>query len=375
MTDAKTKIQKARVGLVLDQPFFGSLILRLPCKPDPTCPTAWTDGKSLGYNPQFIDTLSLAQTQGLLCHEVLHCSNGHPWRKDAREHDLWNQAADYAINPIVSSIPRIELPPDGLMDDRFTGSSAEAIYSTLSQEEQEGKRKKKPGPGFGEVRPPQPGDQSADAPGLEADWKVATLQAAQSAKKQGKLPAGLDRLIKEIKNPRVDWRSALRRFVQTACKDDYTWKLPNRRYLSAGLYLPSLYSESIPPIAVAIDTSGSIDDRLLEQFAGELNSIVDEMQPASVDVLYCDSEIAGTDHFDKGEPVTFDPKGGGGTDFRPVFTHLEEADTPPACLIYFTDLCGYFPDEPSSIPTLWASTSEGKTAPFGETLEIWTEQR
>lgn len=375
--DLKTierKIQQARTNLVLDQPFFGSLVLRLPCTPDPHSPdkpysdgdlTAWTDGKEIRYNPHFLDTLSLSQTEGLLCHEVMHCSNGHPWRRDSRDPQMWNMACDYAINPILIDA-HLDLPTGALSESRFNGQSAEQIYATLQQEQQDdpnGKGKPK-GNGPGEVRD----DQGADAPAQKSDWQVATLQAAIAAKKQGKIPAGLDRLIESIKHPKIDWKGPLRRFIQQAAEQDYTWKRPNRRYFPMGLYLPSLYSENLPGISVFFDTSVSMTQEQLDETSAEVRSIWQEMCPAWIEVGYIDSEIARLDRFEAGEEISFNPAGGGGTDFKPAFEHVQHLDTPPACIIYFTDLYGSFPDSPSEIPTLWISFSD-QIAPFGETIK------
>jgi predicted metal-dependent peptidase len=209
---------------------------------------------------------------------------------------------------------------------------------------------------------------AADAKAQEAEWEVAVLQA--SAQAQGNVPAGLARRIDEIKNPQVDWKSALRRFIQTSmARADYSWRQPNRRYLAAGLYLPELRSESMPPLVVAVDTSGSIDQGTLASFAAEVNAIADETRPERVHVIYCDAEIAREDLFEAGEPIVFNPAGGGGTDFSPVFRHAEAQIPDAACIVYLTDMQGTFPNG-SEIPTLWVSTSEGVVGPFGETLEI-----
>ena len=365
--NAERKLKQALTNLVLDQPFFGSLALRLQMAANAAiASTAATDGQILAYNPEFIDSLDIGQTTGLLAHEVLHCANGHVWRRDGRDFKLWNQACDYAINSILKEAG-FYLPADGLVDARFAGQSAEQIYNTLKDEQQDDQNGQDSQP-WGEM---MDASDPTDAQQQEAEWKIATLQAAQSAKAQGKMPGGLERMLDEIKHPAVDWRSALRRFVQETAKADYSWKMPNTRFLAGGLYLPSLRSEQMRPLVVAVDTSGSVSAAELENFAAEIQAIMDECQPESIWVVYCDSEVNGVDQFALGDAVTLTPKGGGGTAFAPVFDEVEAKQIEPACLVYMTDLEGSFPADAPDYPVLWLNTgTRRQSTPFGEVLDF-----
>jgi predicted metal-dependent peptidase len=138
--------------------------------------------------------------------------------------------------------------------------------------------------------------------------------------------------------------------------------------LAAGLYLPMLRSEQCGHILVAVDTSGSIDDVTLSQFAAEINAIMNEAQPERITVVYCDARVQHVDTFYRGDIVTLTMHGGGGTDFRPVFDHVAAMDESPIAIVYLTDLEGTFPSG-SEVPTLWVATSS-KVAPFGETVNI-----
>jgi len=448
-------MQAARTTLVLYHPFFGNLALRLELQEDPNVCAMATNGRQLRYNPIWVEKQHASELEAVFAHEVLHCANGHPWRRDSRDPRDWNRACDYAINPILVDAG-LRMPPDVLLDPRFKGLCAEQIYSTLHQtrrpkaqggqgqgaqgrqqqpQQQQGpenERGKGPGevkqrprrarrlfaklrnlmdvngqpqqqarqPGQGDDEQQAQGDQSGQQPGpedigqvedptpetdesphsTEADWNVATLQAVQAAKAMGKLPAGLERLIDEIKNPRVDWRPILRRFVQEAARADYSWRMPSLRYLAAGLYLPALRSEQMPPVICAVDTSGSISQAELSRFAAELNSVIEEGKPERTHVVYCDAKVQREEVFEFGEPVEFRPAGGGGTDFRPVFEWAEAQGIEPACLIFFTDLCGTFPDRVPDYPVLWAlasaysgSWASKATAPFGEIIRIEEE--
>ncbi|GIW55378.1 MAG: hypothetical protein KatS3mg082_1782 [Nitrospiraceae bacterium] len=88
----------------------------------------------------------------------------------------------------------------------------------------------------------------------------------------------------------MDWRALLRQFVQETAKEDYTWARPSPRYIPAGIYLPSLRSETIPPIVVAFDTSGSCWD-IQGKFFAELRTILEECQPEAVWFVQCDAAI------------------------------------------------------------------------------------
>ena len=362
------KLTKARASLVLAHPFFGALAYKLRFEVCPAIPTADVDGVTMRINPDFADKLTVPELAGVLAHEVMHCALGHCWRIVGREPERWNDAADYATNPLLFAAS-ITLPKDALLDPQFANLSADEIYSRLPDDGG------KDGPGrFGGVRPP-PGDapgkpaQPADIAQLEADWKVATIQAASAAKAQGMLPAGLERLVDTIKAPVIDWRAVLRRFIMASVPSDYAMVPPDRRFLGSGLYLPSLAAESVGPIMLAVDTSGSIGADELATFAAELNAILADAAPERVHVVYCDARINGTAEYAPQDfPVQLRALGGGGTDFRPPFAWCDERAILPVCAIYLTDLCGTFPDDPG-YPVLWVSTGHD-AAPFGEVIML-----
>ncbi|AVO43483.1 DUF2201 family putative metallopeptidase [Simplicispira suum] len=383
-------VSAARRALVLDQPFFGVLSLKLELVEDKSnTKTLKTDGKRLWFNPEYVATLSKHELKGVIAHEVLHCGNGHTWRREHRDPKGWNEAADLAINPIVLDAGMV-LPKGALDGTPYKGKSPEEIYAIRQKERQsqpqeqqqnsnsQGNGQGNPGSnssggqddaqdnGCGEV---VDSDES-DTHELKADWSASVLQAAKQAQAMGNLPAGMARLLNEIKNPPQDWRAILRRFIQENATDDYSWKTPNARYLSLGLYMPSLRSESMPPMVVAVDTSGSVSDLMVSQFTNEINAIVDEVQPQAVHVIYCDAKIQGVDVFEKGEPITIVPKGFGGTDFRPVFKWIEEQDLTPSCLVYLTDMAGRFPAVEPDYPVLWGDTNGDYPAPWGETVRV-----
>lgn len=385
---ALERITRSRMSLVLREPFFGSLAIRLRPTAAWWLKTAAVDGKHLFYSPAFIDTLTNAQLRGLICHEVLHCANGHCWRRDNREPQLFNIACDYAINPICLAA-KFELPEGGCVDARFNNMAAEPIYAILRNEKSESPKPKHSGPG-GEGDP-QEGPRDPRAPNYEptfgevmdapqetatqdeATWKMAVQQAIEAAKHHGKLPQGLERLVDDFVQPKVDWRSVLRRFIQMNATLDYDWRMPSRRYQGAGFYMPHLQSEQMPPIVIGVDTSGSIVREELAAFMSEVGSIIEEAKPESAHVVFCDAAIGEVREYLPGDPLTYRITGGGGTSFKPVFEWVEENGIEPACLIYLTDCMGDYPEELPPYPTLWASSTKepGRyEPPFGEFLYI-----
>jgi predicted metal-dependent peptidase len=370
MKDVTKKISKARAILVLEHPFWGSIVLRLKPVPMENIPyIGMTDGDVLIYNPDAIDALPERQVLTLIAHEAAHCLFLHHLRKGSRDHELWNIAGDFVINSILKENGFASIP-EWLYDERFNGMCTEKVYALIEKEINRGG-----GEGennsikndlknriIGEVKQAknETGKPLSDAEQrqMETDWKVIIQQAYQTTKNMGKIPAGLDRHITEIINPKIDYVSVLRKFVIERSRSDYRWSSPNRRYISYGIYLPSLSGEKLGKIAVIIDTSGSISEKELAQVQGEVNDILETYQSDAV-VLYCDSEIARIEEFTANDlPIHFNPAGGGGTDMNPAFEKIRKDEIEPACIICFSD--GYMPkiDLPPCAPTIFIITDK-----------------
>lgn len=362
-TDIAQKLTRARTQLLLDFPFFGELALRLRLVEDSSIPTLAVDGKSIFYSPVFVDELSDSLRKSAVAHEVSHCVFDHFSRRQGRDHKKWNHAGDYMINAMLKD-SGFDIGPGWLFNPAYAGMTTDQIYNLLPESTGGG-----PGPGeaggsLDDCRDGDPNDTDVQA----TDWKIATIQAAANAKAMGKLPASFDRFIGELINPKVDWKARLRRFVTEVSRDDYSWMRPNRRFLGQGLYLPSLYSESMGEIVMAIDTSGSIDQATLDAFGSEIKSIVQSTRPSKTTVIYCDAEVNHVDTFGPNDELTFAMHGGGGTDFRPPFAYVDEKSIQPVCFVYLTDMYGRFPDDPG-YPVMWCATTD-VVGPFGETIPI-----
>jgi predicted metal-dependent peptidase len=392
MSTASDLFAKARAALLVGAPFWGVLSLRLAPIEDVSISTMRTDGVSIRFNPRFVGGLSRAVLRTTIAHETMHCAALHHTRRGTRDLRRWNIACDYAINPLLVEAG-FEMPAGVLLDPAYAGLSAEDIYEKLSHDTGDDQDDGDPG-GMGSVSdPPVGGDgagdtspsgqrnqpdpfgsrtrtpalSSADLTRHEETWAIATVQAEATAKAMGIGAGDAVRAIREQIAPKIDWRDVLRRYLSAAAKSDYAWTPPNRRHIARGLYLPSLRSEALGPVVVAVDTSGSIDDATLAAFAAEITAILNEAVPEAIHVVYCDDAIAGTEIYQPGDLIDLTPRGGGGTAFRPVFDRIAGDDVQPVCAIYLTDLDGDDFGLAPDYPVLWVSTSF-KAAPFGEVL-------
>lgn len=419
------KITRARTALVLAHPFFASLALRLKLVVDETCETAWTDGEVMAYNPGYVDELPVDELTGLCAHTVMHPVCGHHRRHNERNPLLWNRACDYAINGILLD-SGITLPRGYLYQKRFRGMNADEIYARLLElphyqrpgenaamsgaqglgaaegtaggnqdsesdevtlgdetppeeknadhEEQELDISSGGDPGkSGEVRDGKTlseGEEKTESEDRN-EWDIAIAQAANQARDMGKLPAGLARLVEEMLDPKLDWQAILLRFIEQSARNDYSWMPPNRRHIHDGLYLPSMSNRELREIVIVADTSGSISQANFDFLAVELSAIL-EVEAVCVHLLYCDCKVQQNHRLTREDlPLEIEATGGGGTDFRPAFTWVEDEDLQPACLVYLSDMeCDQYPTEPD-YPVLWARLGDtGPPPPWGELLDV-----
>ena len=368
MQDVTKRISKAKTALILEHPFIGSVALNMPMSIDNSVPTAATNGKRVLFNEEFCNGLSDEELKFLVAHECMHPMLEHNFRRGERDTYKWNQAADYVINKLLTDEGIGKMPEQGLLDDNIYkqgGGTSDGIFNLLPDTPQDGQ---------GNGGQGQPLDSCEDGQGSpaevsqqQAEWKVKVAQAAQSAKMMGKMSAGLERLVDEILKPKVDWRDVLQRFVVKCRSDQRSWARPNRRFLSQGLYLPSVSGESLGEIAFAVDCSGSIGQDEINQFASEITTVWQDQRPTKVHVIYFDSEVSHYDEFGQDDEPVVKPHGGGGTAFSPVFRYMTEHGIEPVACIFLTDLCcDDFGDAPD-YPVLWVSTHDDK-APFGEVV-------
>lgn len=374
--DIYKKITKARAGLILDHPFWGSLSLKPELIEDGSCKVGWTDGVKIGYNPDAMEKFTLAQVKTFIAHEAGgHIGLSHHTRMGNRDKRKFNIAADHVVNNILNDCG-FE-PIDGwLCDPRYKGMSVEQVYSMLPDEPESNDKGKDNDPGgTGEVREYPGKDGGKASPSeiaqAEAEVKVATAQAYAIAKKMGKVPGSLERMVEDLLEAKVPWKEVLRRFIDEIAKNDFTWVRLNRKYLSSGFYLPSLYNQEMRPLVIAVDTSGSVQVDEINQFAAEVSDIVDELK-VDVTVMYCNVRVTRVEEFTpENLPLKLNPIGGGGTSFIPPFLEVDKMGLDPSCLIYLTDgACSRFPESPN-YPVLWGIIGHRKVRPpFGEVIYL-----
>lgn len=359
---ASKAMSTARTSLLLNQPFFGMLALRLGMQAREDISTLAVDGKQMFYNPDFVLALPPALRSSAIAHEVMHCVFEHVLRRGTRDPQRWNRAADYVVNPTLKEAG-LSLGTDWLYDTQYLGMTAEQVYSLLPESE---------GGGSGDAPlcdvMPAPADSSDAREELAVEWKLATVQAAKAQLSRGALPGTLRKLLDDALHPPIPWRDVLANFMTERVKDDYSWRRPNPYYVQSGFFLPSMDGIGMGEVVIALDTSGSVVS-VLDEFGTTVKDVITSCQPTRVHVIYCDAKVNRVDTFERGTTPVFEAVGGGGTSFRPVFDYVERHNLAPACLLYLTDMYGSFPDTPPGYPVLWCATSD-KRGPFGDTLRI-----
>lgn len=419
---AKTKIVRARVKLLLDQPFFGTLTTYLIPEEDTTTPTVATDCRYLYYNPSFIESLEDSEVEFVLCHEVLHCAFQHFIRQGHRNKSKWNIATDYAVNGILVDSKFAKMPEGGLFNRKFRGMYAEQIYSLLpdnvqgrtldvhiyidsgggstligdedsgssdnvdvsvgigadlKSESQDDNSCSDPSPERAKSRKEEQSikDVSSRINEIKRMWRIAVATSIDVAKQRGDVPAEVDRLVNHILYPKIKWSDILRRFIEHTCVVDYQWIPPNSKYIGDDIILPSVCREKITVI-IAVDTSGSISNAELNDFINEVTGIL-SVKTVEAYLLSCDAKVNHVQYFPMGTLVSFQDikvKGGGGTDFNPVFRWVEENGVRPNVLIYLTDGYGLYPPEPPCYPVVWVVSGRYDNFPFGEVIRLEVEE-
>ena len=396
------KIQKARAKLMLEHPYFGTIASALTIKPDSKQLTFKSDGTHIFINEEYIDKLSIPEVEFALANGAMHAVLKHQERKQSRDAWLWQEASDLAINAILSK-NGMQVPDYVNFQPEFEGMYAEEIYSILKEEmiysedtnheskgdSQDEKESPDKSHGKNDTTPPsEPGESkenpnqnqssqsdtetiSEEAAALSEELKELFEQTFQKLNRQGTLPKDLKFVIPEYFSHQIDWREMLYRYIASHAKSSFSFMPPNMKYLYRGIYLPSLSSDLLR-IVIAIDTSGSIDEKLLGTFIGEVQSITQQYPNYEIDIITADAKIQSHEVFLPGETLNYEIKGRGGTDFRPVFEYIDRYIDYPTLLLYFTDGLGTFPAEEAPYDLLWVMPEE-RGVPFGETILINTD--
>lgn len=390
--DIRQKVLKGRTALILEEPFFGGLAMKLKVVEDTDCKSYWTDGESFGYNPDFMAQVHDNFVMSIWLQKVLNCALKHVFRRNNREAETWNKACEYATNELLER-RGYWLPEGSLLEHAYREMTAEQIYDKIFQgKPQEDKAPPEPNPspesdsGEQESAKSEPTvSEVRDAPAhseegesVDGSWTNAIAESLNSGMSLGPGGEAIFRALKKVMpKSRYDWKEYVKNFAMTHYgHQNQTWSKPNSSYAHLGLYLPSMVGKKNGKMIVAFDVSGSMSDNKLVTLHQELAGMMSEVEPEEVLTMYCDYEINKVVSFFHPEEVQPCRVGGRGTDFRPVFEAIKKMDEEPACLIYFTDLDGRFPEVVPGYPVLWvdysskAGTPYAVKAPFGETAVL-----
>ena len=382
------KLITARVGLLLRHPFFGNLATRMKLiDASDWCPTLATDGRNFYYNNDFVYKLKPKEAEFGFAHEVLHNVFDHMGRREHRDPVISNIAADYAANQILKDEGIGEVPSwiKIYQDNKYRGWSYEQIYeeleskatkidlSTLGElldEHLDGEGDGEDGEGDKKGNGP-PRLTAEEKKQIRDEIKEAMVAAAQAAG-AGRVPAGVQRLIQSFTEPKMDWRQMLRMNIQSIIKSNFSFARPNRKSQHCGAILPGLMNEETIDVAVAIDMSGSISDKMANDFISEVKGIMDEYVDFKLDLWCFDTAVYGYQQFtgdNADEILEYKCKGGGGTDFDVNYEFMKENDINPKRFIMFTDgyPCGSWGDEDYCESLFIVHGNEQIISPFGQT--------
>ena len=386
------KLITARVGLLLRHPFFGNLATRLKMiDASDWCHTLATDGRNFYFNYGFVNKLTPKEAEFGFAHEVLHNVFDHMGRRDSRDPMLSNIAADYATNQILKD-ERIGTVPSFLkiyQDDKYRGMSYEQIYDDLYEKADkidigslgelldehldgegddgdEGEDGDQEGKGKG--RPRLTAEEKKQ---IRDEIKEAMVAAAQSAG-AGRVPAGVQRMIKDFTEPKMDWRQLLRMNIQSILKSNFSFSRPNRKSQQSGAILPGMTNDETIDVSIAIDMSGSISDAMAKDFLSEVKGIMDEYVDFKLDLWCFDTRVYGYQQFTgdtADEIMSYECKGGGGTDFDVNYDFMKNEGIEPKKFIMFTDgyPCGSWGDEDYCDSLFIVHGNETIVSPFGQT--------
>jgi predicted metal-dependent peptidase len=389
------KLTTARVGLLLKAPFFGNIATRMQLiQADEWCPTAATNGRNFYYNTKFVEKLSVKKLEFLFGHEICHCVFDHFGRVGSRDRQLSNIAQDFAVNQILvderigEKITEVKI----CYDPKYRGMAWEEIYDELWEKaekipmdqlmkqlgdlldehiNEDGSSPGQGGEGDKEGKG-KPTMSKEEAQAIKDEIKEAMIQSAAAAG-AGKVPAGIQRLIKDMTEPKISWRDLVRQEIQSIIRNDYSFTRPNRKSMHSGAILPGMKEATTIDIGISIDMSGSIGEEDATVFLSEVKGIVDQYEDFKINLWCFDTEIYNHKEFSQDnseELFEYEPQGGGGTDFTVNWDFMKDNGIQPKKFIMFTDgyPCGGWGDEDYCDTIFIVKGNTEAEAPFGQTV-------
>ena len=393
MSNIIEKLTTARVGLLLKAPFFGNMATRMQMiEADDWCPTAATNGRNFYYNTKFVEKLSVKKLEFLFAHEICHCIFDHFGRVGSRDRNLANIAQDYAVNQILvderigEKITEVKI----CYDPKYRGLAWEEIYDDLWAKAEkipmdqllkelgdllDEHIKEGDSDGSGDQdgkKGNRPSISKEDAQKIKDEIKQAMIQSAAAAG-AGKTPAGIQRLIKDMTEPKMNWRELVRQEIQSIVRNDYSFQRPNRKSWHSGAVLPGMKEATTIDVAISMDMSGSIGDEDARVFLSEIKGIMDQYEDFKINLWCFDTEIYNhkeITHDESDDLIEYEPQGGGGTDFTVNWEFMKENGIQPKKFIMFTDgyPCGGWGDEDYCDTLFVVKGNTSAEAPFGQTV-------
>ena len=391
----------SRIRLLLQHPFFGNIATRLKISAaDDWCPTAAVDGRTLYYNTQFFNSMDKGEITFVIAHEILHCVFDHLTRREDRDRTIYNIAADYIVNNLLVRDKIGDKPKlvDCFQDFKYEGWTSEEVYDDIFSKYDEQELEAlgelldehidwEGGDGDSE---PEGGKEEKDSNGNNVSKKPAkyskeelrqirdeikeNMISASQAAGAGNTPGEVARMIKELTEPKMNWRELLRQQIQSTIRNDYTFSRPSRKGWHTGAILPGMNFDETIDICLALDMSGSIGDDQARDMLSEVKGIMDEYKDYNMKVWCFDTKVYNEQDFsaDSGDDVdNYEIMGGGGTSFQANWDYMKENDIVPKKFIMFTD--GYTwdgwgdADYCDTVFVIHSHHDKNLQAPFGQT--------
>lgn len=345
----------ARVSLLFKQPFFGNIATRMKViDASDWCKTAATDFRNLYYNRDWFAQMDVKEIEFVIAHEIYHCIFDHFGRRETRNPKLFNIAADYCVNGLLIRDKIGEMPKSipGYYSKDYEGMPTERIYDLLEEQydmdalEQMGQMldehmgENNPGQADGS-RPSYTKEELAQ---IRDEVRDAMIQAAQTTK-HGQLPAEISRMVRELTEPKINWRDVIRQQIQSLIRNDYSFMRPNRKGWHTGAILPGSNFDNTIDICLSLDMSGSISDEQALDMLTEVKGITDEFKDFKLKIWCFDTKVYNEADYDESNADEIDDyriAGGGGTDLMCNWEYMQEQGIVPKKLIMFTDFyCDY----------------------------------
>ena len=380
MMNSDLLLTKAKSQLTTKYPYFGMLASRLKHEENSNITSYASNGTRFLYNPEFIDSCSIEELSFILTNCVMHHILAHQQRKLKRKGYLWQLATDYAINNLLAK-NGMKMPQGVNYDIKFKNMYAEEIYDYLKKEliengidafddektqKHDEQNNKDLTSKFRQVKNIKENLEEKD----EEQWEYAATLAKEVSTRKSLMPLGFERLAKKVEPKDIDWKFELYNAINRHMRNNYAFMPPNKKHLYRGFALPSLTSDTLSLI-VAIDTSGSIQEEILGAFIEEFKAIMQNFPAVNIELLIADAKVHAHYSFRGAEDLDFVLKGGGGTDYRPVFEYIDANFPMASMLLYFTYGEGVFPRIPPAYEVLWALSNKKDRIPFGRSLVIF----